>query len=307
MVPMPKLETSTVKQIYKAYEEEAAEWDAIGVAVSEAGEECDRAIWYALRWACHREKIPGRMRRRFETGAREEERLITNLKQIGVSVKGSQEKFQALGGHVRGKVDGRLINVPEAPKTEHVLECKAVNLKAMNALGRNGVKKASPKHYAQCQLAMHLLGLTRALYLVTCTDDDTLHSERITYDTFYASSLVARLSRIIRMDKPPEKLCNGCDDFRARFCKQKAACFGGELMRHSCRSCMHSYADIDGQDAAWNCRRHERALSLEEQKQGCPQHLNIPETVPGKQGDFDPATETVKYEMPGGIISVGGE
>lgn len=298
MVPLPKSDANTVRKIYKAYADRAEDWESMGIPIGEAGAECPRATWYAFRWASQPAFIPGRMRRRFETGKREEDRIIADLQLIGVSVKGRQEKVQALGGHVRGKIDGRIMNLPEAPKTEHLLEAKAVNLKTMRALHNHGVKKTKPEHYAQCQLAMHILGLSRAAYVVACTDDDGLYLERLEYDVFYASSLMATLSRIIQSERPPAGICKDANDHRGLFCKHKAPCFGGELMRETCRSCAHS-APVMDVNADWACTRFQRALSLDDQKQGCPAHLNIPETVPGEQVDCDPAAGTITYKIDG--------
>lgn len=306
MVKIEKGESNTIRQIYKAYEADAEHWDSAGIPVGIAGEECDRSLWYSLRWAMIPEPKGGRILRRFETGSREEARLISDLQRIGVSVTNRQQKIKLAGGHLRGKIDGRLTLLPEAPKTEHVLECKAVNLKAMRALRLHGAKKSQPKHFAQCQLAMHALGLTRAFYFVECTDDDSLFSERIEYDLHYSSYLVSRISRIVTDKRPPGRACKDENDFRARYCDHRAVCFGGELMRETCRSCIHSKPDLDA-DASWTCGRHSVSLSLDEQKAGCPQHRFIPETVPGIQIDVDRDTEIITYDMGDGIIWKNGE
>jgi hypothetical protein len=54
------------------------------------------------------------------------------------------------------------------------------------------VKEAKPAHYVQCQLGMHALGLTRALYLVVNKDDETLYQERLEYDAAYCAKMLAR-------------------------------------------------------------------------------------------------------------------
>ena len=73
------------------------------------------------------------MLRLFETGRLEEERLIRNLRRIGVTVldvdpeTGRQWHVQAHGGHFGGSLDGVGLGIPEAPKTWHVLEFKTHN------------------------------------------------------------------------------------------------------------------------------------------------------------------------------------
>jgi hypothetical protein len=40
---------------------------------------------------------------------------------------------------------------------------------------------------------------------------------------------------------------------------------------------------------------------------GCPDHLYIPELVPGRQIDADPDAMTVTYAMPGNTTFIDGE
>jgi hypothetical protein len=253
----------------------------------------------------HGEKKPGRIIRRFDTGAREEPRLIADLTMTGASVSDRQKAVNLVGGHVRGKMDGLARNMIEAPKKTHVLETKALNKKRFTAVVRHGCRKAEPMHFAQCQLGMHAEGLERAAYFIENTDDDSLWLERIEYDIYYASSLVSRLLRIVESPKPPGRLCSNEDDHRGMFCKNKSVCFGGELLRHTCRSCIYSKAEMSG-NAVWSCQLRERVITTEEQKAACPQHLNIPATVPGEQIDVDKEAGTITYRMEDDIIWTDG-
>lgn len=305
MAPMPKGDSYTVREIYAAYARAAERWDSQGIDVSLAGNECSRFAWYAFRWAVEPAEMDGRQLRRIETGKLEEERLANNLKNIGIGIKDRQAPIQFVSGHVRGKIDGRATAVPEAPKTEHLLKTKAVNAKMFAKLNRHKLRNARIEHFAECQLGMHALGLTRCLYVAVNTDDDALYTERLDYDIHYASSLVARLSRIIGMDRPPPGLCSGPSDFRVTMCKFRGPCMEGALMRTTCRSCVHSIASLDG-NAAWACSRYERSIPFDEQKQACPAHLHIPETVPGEQIDYDEVSDAVTYRMADGTIWING-
>lgn len=305
MAPLPKPEASTVRAIYAAYEAAAESWDSLGISVGEANTECDRALWYAFRWCTPLEKFSGRMLRLFETGNIEEDRLVADLERIGVDVYGQQDKIRLVGSHVRGKCDGKAMNVPEAPKTEHLLEFKSSNAKGMKEIIKKGCNEAKPLHYGQCQLGMHAFGLSRCLYLVSCKDDDTLYAERIEYDADFTLRLLARLERIINSPEPPSRLSDNPEFFGCMFCKHKPICHEGGWPRVTCRSCLHATPEMGG-DCHWSCARWSKPISFDEQKAGCPAHLHIPALVPGEQTDVDEENETITYVLRNGKTYIDG-
>ncbi len=306
MAPMPpRGQSHTVSGIYKAYESDAESWDNPSLAASDGALECPKAIWMLFRWAVEPEQKSGKSLRRFETAAREEERIINDLARSGVTIKTRKEKIQMIGGHVRGTVDARAIGVVEAPKTEHILEVHAVNHKKFARLLLHKLRTSTPDHYALAQVYMHALGISRCLYVAVNTDDDSLYSERIDYDLFFASSLVSKLSRIIKADAPPAGICSGPGDFRSAYCKVRGPCMESAPVRTTCRSCVNAVPGMDG-NAVWACERHERELSVIEQEQGCPSHRLIPELVDGEQFDYDAEKDLVYYRMKDGTIWING-
>lgn len=305
MAPIPKIESSTVRAIYAAYEAVAEYWDSLGISVGEANAPCDRQLWYSFRWCTPLEVHTGRQLRLFQTGHLEESRLVEDLERIGVDVYGSQDRIRLVQGHVRGKADGRGMGIPEAPKTEHLLEFKSSNAKGMKSIIKDGCKVAKPLHYGQCQLGMHAFGLTRCLYLVASKDDDTLYAERIEYDLEWTLRLLARLERIINMDEPPSRISEKADWFECLFCKHKAVCKEDAWPRVTCRSCLYSTPEMGG-DGHWSCSRFSKPIAFEEQKAACSAHLTIPALVPGEQIDCSEADETVTYRLRSGEIWIDG-
>lgn len=305
MAPIPKPQASTVRAIYAAYEEAAESWDSLGISVGDANAECDRALWYSFRWATPLEVHHGRQLRLFTTGNLEEERLVEDLERIGVEVYGQQDRIRLIHSHVRGKCDGKAMGIPEAPKTEHLLEFKSSNAKGMKLIIKDGCQKAKPLHYGQCQLGMHAFGLTRCLYLVACKDDDTLYAERIEYDAEFTIRLLARLERIIFSPVPPPRITEKSDDFRCLFCRHKPICHEQAMPRVTCRSCIHSTPESGG-DGHWSCARWSKPISFDEQKTGCSAHLHIPAMVPAEQIDVDESAETITYRFPSGRVWVDG-
>ena len=121
MAPLPPRASPTVEAILAAYEAEAGDGFREHLGASVIGRECDRALWYEFRWVT-RAAQAGRMLRLFETGRLEEDRLIRNLRRIGVTVldvdpeTGRQWHVQAHGGHFGGSLDGVGLGIPEAPQ-----------------------------------------------------------------------------------------------------------------------------------------------------------------------------------------------
>lgn len=312
MAPLPKPISPTVKAIYGAYEEANKHYDSLGISVGEIATECDRALWYNLRWASHPEHLDGRKIRLFDTGNREEDRLVEDLERIGVEVWGQQDRIRLVSGFVRGKCDGKGLNIPEAPKTEHLLEFKSTNAKGMKELQKNdprkggkGIRLSKPLHFGQCQIGCHAFGLTRALYLSACKDTDTLYAERIEYDAEWCIRQLARAERIINSTMPPAGISEDPAFFGCMFCKHNGVCHDNAWPRVTCRSCLHATPEMTG-DAHWSCSRWSKPLSLNEQKDACPAHLYVPGMVPGELVDSDPEAETVSYKLWNGKTWIDG-
>jgi hypothetical protein len=305
-------ETPTVVAIYAAYEAEHEHYDSLGISVGEAATECDRALWYTFRWASEPEQLAGRQLRLFQTGNLEEDRLVADLQRIGVEVYGQQDRIRLVGSHVRGKCDGKGMNIPEAPQTEHLLEFKSSNEKGMKDLhkhdprhGGKGIRVSKPLHFGQCQLGMHQFGLSRALYLAACKNTDTLYSERVEYDVEWTLRQLARAERIINSAEPPSRISEKQDFFGCRFCRHREVCHEAKLPRVTCRSCLHSTPEMGG-DAAWSCARWSKPLAVQEQKDSCPAHLFIPALVPGELLDVDEENERIRYRMADGSEWIDG-
>ncbi|MGX1786877.1 oxidoreductase [Bosea sp. NPDC055332] len=298
----------TVLAIYAAYEAANEQWDSLGISVGEIGNPCDRALYYNLRWASAPEDIEGRKVSIFRTGDMWEERMVADLEAIGVEVWGQQERIRLASGHVRGKIDGRALGIVEAPKTEHLMEFKSSNTKAFAKIKKDGCRKAKPLHFAQCQVGMHALGLSRAGYMVTNKDDDERYFERVEYDADYCLRALARAERIIFNDEPPARLHEDPNHkmaFECGWCRHRGVCHEGAMPRVTCRSCLFASPERHG-DGAWSCARWQKPLGLDEQREGCPTHLFVPGMVAGEQVDFDEAEDTVTYRLADGSIWIDG-
>lgn len=286
MVKLPPALTPTVDAIFAAYEEARGDGFREHLGASLIGKSCERALWFDFRWVTL-SRHEGRILRLFETGQREEERLVRNLRATGATVlevdpaTGRQFRVEAHGGHLGGSLDGIAIGLREAPKTWHVLEFKTHSAKSFAQLVSKGVAASKPQHVAQMQIYMHLMGLTRAFYLAVCKDTDALYAERVEADPAEAERLLAKASRIIDAARPPSRISDDPAWFECRMCSHNAVCHLGERAAVNCRTCLHS-TPVEG---GWHCARHDRMLGSTEQRLGCGKHLFIPDLVAGEVTD----------------------
>lgn len=309
MVALPTTVSPTIAAIeaYHRDRQEAAHYPFI--RGSQIGK-CERHIWYLFRWAHAPEPFEGRMLRLFETGHRDESRMVRDLQNAGVSVVTSdrqepgQISVSAVDGHFRGHLDGIAEGVIEAPKTPHLLECKTHNSRSFAQLVKHGVTVAKPEHVAQMQVYMGLRGLTRAFYLAKNKDDETLYAERVNFDAAHFAALMAKAERVREANGPAARISDDPNSFLCRFCPSHSVCHSGAQPLRNCRTCLHSSPIENGN---WFCERHRTALLRETQASGCPNHLYLPSLIAGEQIDADEEAETVTYRLASGETWIDGE
>lgn len=298
-----KTESATVSAIYGAYEAKFEDYRS-HLGASQIGDPCDRKLWLGFRWAT-KAYFTGRQRRLFETGHREESRMIQNLRMTGATVldrdpaTGRQWLIADFGGHFGGSLDALAIGLLEAPSKWHVVECKTHNAKSFKLLLKSGVSESKPVHYVQMQVYMHYKKTDRALYLAHNKDTDDLYTERVELDKSVAQYYVERAKRIIFADEPPARISEKDDYYLCNWCDHKANCHFGAFAERHCRTCLHSTPLAAG---GWYCERHNKALSDAEQRAGCAAHLYVPALVGGEPVDAD--DRSVTYRMRDGSLWV---
>lgn len=304
--------------IYDLHEHRAKDWRRPHLGASVVGdEECLRKLWYLFRWA--RAHSPamfepvgkigrrGQLLRLFERGEIEERRFADELRALGWTVVGAapdrQERVSFHGGHFSGSADGRVLGVAGAEKTWHLLECKTSNARRFEDLQRNGVRAAQSGHYAQCQVYMLGLRLTRALYLCACKNDDRIYSERIRFDRAFAEGVVRRARDVVLADRPPVRVSEDPTWFECKMCHYRPICHLGHVwdLERSCRTCVSA---TPGEDGAWRCEHHGALLDVDAQKRGCDAHRMIPDLLPWEvTGARDDAEgRWIDYRDPTGAV-----
>jgi len=239
------VESLTVSAIYRHYAEQSEERRPY-LGASELGEECRRALWYGFRWVA-RPNFPGRIKRLFETGHREEERILDNLRAIGVRIEGTQEEITFAQGHGKGHCDAVVLGLPDAPKTWHLLEIKTANKTRYN----EAIKKGPPeKHAVQMQIYMGELGLTRAAYFMQCKDDDRLHLERVEYDKKAHEAALRKANTIVQGEGLPGRIAKDRTFYKCKMCRWQMMCWDEVVPDVNCRTCSSGRPGGNGE---WVC------------------------------------------------------
>jgi hypothetical protein len=279
-LPEPVHEHTTATAIVRWYDKQT-DAPRPHLGASEIGKSCDRALWYSFRWATAK-TFPGRIKRLFQRGHREEALFLEELRAIGVEVHEvdpdtkQQHRFSAHGGHFGGSCDAIARGLPEAPKTWAILEFKTHNAKSFAELTKQGVEKSKPEHFAQMQIYMGLAELDRALYLAVNKDTDELHSEWIHADAKRFEALMLRADKVISATEPLERVRDDPTWYECKWCDHFSACHENSVPQKNCRTCAYS-TPVDG---GWHCGLYDRALPYEEQRLGCRSHLFLPPLIP---------------------------
>jgi CRISPR/Cas system-associated exonuclease Cas4 (RecB family) len=154
--------------------------------------------------------------RLFNRGHREEPIVHSELQAIGYEVLAFDEdgKQFSIGGEsdwFRGHCDG----IVKKDNKESLLEIKTASNYSHKGLQKSGVKCHQPKHYAQVQVYMSLLGLDDCIYIAVNKDNDDLYIEIIERNDNDANFYIERAKTITTSTSLPpakmeEKKCRGC-------------------------------------------------------------------------------------------------
>lgn len=315
MSAIPQPEHTTAKAVYAVHEAgRRAESMRPYLGWSEIGAPCDRQLWYRWRW-CERDAPEGRMLRLFDTGHREEARLLTELKQAGMEVwernPETDEQFavSSLGGHFRGHLDAIVRGLPEAPKTAHVFDVKTIKSKKMDELEKKGMAALYPEYVAQGQGYMGKMELERAAFAFVCKDDERIRLERFDFDKKEFERYEQRAARIIASPEPPLRISEDPAWFECRYCAFHALCHDTTMPLVNCRTCTHSTPVVDDSEAgAWRCEKLDKSLSLKAQEKACGGHRFIPIFLENFAEPIDAQGDDVLYAMKdGGTRFFNGE
>lgn len=219
-----------VPLIYKTYVDGRGSPHRPHLGASQIGHHCDRYLWYQFHWADH-EEFDGRLLRLFDHGNVEEQRLINDLRNVGMKVMpldpdtGHQWTFTKFGGHFGCSVDA-------VGKTDcwFLLEFKTASDKRFKELEKlQSVKEWSYQYYAQVIVGMELSGLTECLHITVNKNTDEIYAETILPNKSEADILLDRAERIIFSDEPLERCSEDPAWWQCKFCCMHDICHGSKV------------------------------------------------------------------------------
>lgn len=249
------------------------------MGASMLGHYCDRWLWLSFRWAVQ-PNFPGRVLRLFRRGHKEEDLIVSDLRRIGVDVSntGAAQAKVDFGCHVSGSIDGILFNLPNAPMTKAILECKTHSEKSFNDLVKNGLEKSKPQHWVQCHTYMLGRKLDRALYYAINKNDDAIYTEWVKFDRDVAMKAIDRGKRLALDERLPPPISTDASWYQCKFCDAYAFCHQKEPTKHAnCRTCANVTPKDDG---TFYCERWSDTIPVEHQYDGCDSHVIHPDLVP---------------------------
>ena len=266
------------------------------------GAECDRALWLGFRWAGAKQ-VEGRVARLFDSGHREEARILEELRAIGCKVEAIDPKTRGQigvsshGGHFRGHLDAIVTGLPEAPTVRHLVDVKTANTKNFDKVVRDGIEKTFPKYWAQGHGYAAHMGLSHCAFIFVCKDDDRIHVERFAADPAVAQRYEDRAARLIFSDRMPPPISVDPSWFSCKWCEHHDLCHGSRLVKQvNCRTCCHS---TPGRSGGWTCARYDGAeIPLDAQRTGCEAHALHPDLVPWQMAE--PVDEWTPVYIVGG-------
>lgn len=281
MAQLPESQHTTSAAIVRWYESKPQEHRP-HMGASLIGHECERYVWLTWRWVLKPE-FKGRILRLFDTGKREESRILEELRGIGATVwdvdpdSGDQWRVSACNGHFGGSLDGVAQGLPEAPKSVCVLEFKTHSDKSFLDLVKQKVQAAKPQHYDQMQVYMGLMEIDRAMYIGINKNTDDIYCEWVHFDEERFFTLKERAQYLIDAPNPPVKLSEDPAYYVCKMCSMWKHCHGGVAAEANCRTCCHATPVAN---AAWQCQHHNAEIDVPMQRNACSKHLMIPTLVP---------------------------
>ena len=247
------------------------------LGMSQIGDECGRKSWYSFR-KMKEPTFPGRVKRLFQRGHREEFFMVHMLTRVGLTVKdidpktGKQFKVSDFEGHLSGSMDGLakdLSHIYTNTNQAFLLEFKTYNDKRFTALLKDGVAVSDPKYYVQIQGYLgYRPSLGGCLFIAINKNDDNVYFEWVDFDEKMFRRIKSKAEMIINATEPPKRIAEKRGFFKCRFCDYEAMCFRKEEPLKTCKTCKFGEP---GTNSTWECVRGKEFGNV------CEEYTNINE------------------------------
>lgn len=239
MVAIPEYIDPVIAEIDRLLEAGQQGHTTKNIGFGEIGHDCSRYLYLKIH-ANEPEIFDAATLRRFIAGKIDEELMSDDLRKVvelhttDPNRKNKQFKLDLLNGRFTGRLDGAIVNIPQAPKTWHVWEHKSCEDKLFDKLlklkqeaieDNKILLEWNHKYYAQVQTNMLASGMDRCYFTVSTPGLRRVTSLRIKFDKDYANSLVEKARMIINASEPPPKI-GGPDWYQCKNCRFYNTCHG---------------------------------------------------------------------------------
>lgn len=201
------------------------------LGASAIGGACDREMQFELAQAPREKGFKAYTLHKFALGHLLEEQSRWWLCAAGFEVRqkdrnGRLYRYEQLAGRFKGHPDGVILKGPEVEGMGYpcLWEHKGVGNATFSAIKREGLKKHSPRYYAQVMIYMAYLGLTEhpALFTVTKAEDGEQLHLLVHFDADLAQDYSDRAVRVVKATEAGQLLGRPFRDPTNFRC---AACF----------------------------------------------------------------------------------
>ncbi len=206
----------------------------IYLGASGIGSECLRKVQYD--WQCD-PVHPARTRRIFARGHMFEEITVKAFALAGFRMERGTPRtgFSAADGMFKGHCDGIILDGPAIDGLRYpcLWEHKALGASGWRKLEKDGIRKAYPQYFDQCQLYMAYLELDEnpALFTAVNSDNCEILHQLVEFDAEAAQAASDRAVSVIKATQAGELLPRITDkptDWRCKMCSHKDRCWSQE-------------------------------------------------------------------------------
>jgi len=286
----------TLAEVDKALEQKKnSESPRHYLGMSQIGEECMRKLFYSFRNAEER-SWEAQGVRNIEDGHLQEDVMAERLRMVpGIELithdpenENEQIGFSLLLDHFRGHCDGAILGIVESPGTWHCWEHKSVGETSFNQLKKireekgekNALREWNIIYYAQAQIYMHEMRLTRHFLTVSLPGGRDYISIRTEYNRKEAEAIIEKAKSII-FDNwiLPERISDKREFYKCKWCEYQEICHDGAFPLVNCKTCRYSEPVQGGQR---ECGFSKDIISEEILHAGCKYHVYNPALVQAK-------------------------
>lgn len=237
------------------------------IGLSGIGNECHRYLQYCHYWAFDR-ILTARQARLLRTGHDSEFVMDRSLGEVGVTCEKFNGSIIGETGHWKGHPD-RVLSAGWRDG-KFLGEYKTHNDQSFNNTVKHGVLKAHPEHYYQTTAYMGYTGYKVCLYLAMNKNNSEYYWEWIPFNTVAFDDLKRKQWDIVLSSVILPRIGPGRTFFKCKWCDAADVCYGDVEPSVNCRTC-NNVEVLDG--GRWVCSLHEKDLSVDEQRAGCPSYV----------------------------------